>query len=1043
MASPAPNILQAIPPALTFLVPLFALVLLVVALSHQPARYAERGRRHRIVTVYLAIGCLAVLAGLDGALGLKTVLGGSGVGHRGKGELVVETLMFSAVGASAIYLLVSHADIGRKIYWLAALSLELGCAFVVALASSLVKSRKSLSVASCVLWLLFTVTVLPVVVLARGAKQRTNNASVIQLQAPIRTSSFSATQSHFSTARTIEHRPTNSSLDSSSSSGESHGKYHNESTTGHTTVVEHLHTSYPPRREHMDVEDSAGQGAANLVELGRILPNSRLKSLLVLIAASQGAASVAFLLEIVAITAVSSADSSVISAPSTADTPVSSAYAVLQIVRTALMDVCVTGIMAAFLLHAYNAGQGSAASRCHNPPNDAMPPPAVDLSRVNAITVSLSTTTTTAALPIGPSKRRTSSQACTSPRFDQSTKKLCMDGRFTDIALSAVQSQVVFTKSNLDDRSYEGQHFDGETSKGQRSRQSSSSSSSSSSSFECSLSRKMPSNSMLMSPEPFPSSTVHDSVRDSKFDHDEDHFEPGFAYIYSGNAVDANSADALDVGLPVPFGGQTLYDRKRGFITSAHSPPLPPKPRPTLDTSFNNSMYTNEAVENSFSSRPLASPPHTPTAPITIPLPKSAPANPYPTPRSTPTATSFIGNPTALTFLASPASPICTPPRRTTSSRSVATTNDSSHQQSHCSEPTSAELQRRYRRCTSASCSHDTSPTPTPTRAPTPGLSLTPFLGSHIRKRDSTTSSQSHPQTPSPTSPSSFLASLKGKSKKTSPSKRESALSQGLEGIRNGLGSSGKTKYPLRSSNSQSSLGLAISSGFRFPQLTRRASEIDKGAGVGEGGGGGRSPGRGLGRNPSSSTLTCSLESPSVDEVDEGDFMDLRDPFAPSLVPEGQALRICSPEEINLRSGRESRVGYDQPQMTMVDGWEKDGQWDGSIGRARGQRVSGSQRAGYSPTRSTYSYHSNPNSPTRASSPSASKALGLKPRLKERKATTRKTKLVKSEGSSPSHQQQRFEVPRRGVDGEEVDVALEEAKMLAQQLLAKLDAGCR
>jgi len=66
MSSPSmANPLPAIPPALFFLVPLFAVVILLLALSHRPAN-----QQRRALVSYLAIASLTVLSTLTGALGL-------------------------------------------------------------------------------------------------------------------------------------------------------------------------------------------------------------------------------------------------------------------------------------------------------------------------------------------------------------------------------------------------------------------------------------------------------------------------------------------------------------------------------------------------------------------------------------------------------------------------------------------------------------------------------------------------------------------------------------------------------------------------------------------------------------------------------------------------------------------------------------------------------------------------------------------------------------------------------------------------------------
>lgn len=98
----APNVLRAICAALAFLAPLFALVLLVLAVSHPPAhaQIESRNRRRlriKVFVAYLAIGSLAVLCTLAGALGLSTALGPAGessLGIRGRAEVTVEALVF-------------------------------------------------------------------------------------------------------------------------------------------------------------------------------------------------------------------------------------------------------------------------------------------------------------------------------------------------------------------------------------------------------------------------------------------------------------------------------------------------------------------------------------------------------------------------------------------------------------------------------------------------------------------------------------------------------------------------------------------------------------------------------------------------------------------------------------------------------------------------------------------------------------------------------------------------------------------------------------
>ena len=96
--SNAPIIPQGISSALTLVAPLFALALLVWAITHPPPTHAQsKQKRNEAFTAYIAIGSLAVLCAVDSALGLSTALGsarGAGLGMGGRGEAVVEALVF-------------------------------------------------------------------------------------------------------------------------------------------------------------------------------------------------------------------------------------------------------------------------------------------------------------------------------------------------------------------------------------------------------------------------------------------------------------------------------------------------------------------------------------------------------------------------------------------------------------------------------------------------------------------------------------------------------------------------------------------------------------------------------------------------------------------------------------------------------------------------------------------------------------------------------------------------------------------------------------
>lgn len=100
-ASTVPTALHAVSSSLHFLVPLFALVLLVLTLSHPPTLVQNDSQRwkggRQTLNAYLAIWSLAILSTLAGSVGLKSTLGtpkGVGMEMRGKGEACVEALIF-------------------------------------------------------------------------------------------------------------------------------------------------------------------------------------------------------------------------------------------------------------------------------------------------------------------------------------------------------------------------------------------------------------------------------------------------------------------------------------------------------------------------------------------------------------------------------------------------------------------------------------------------------------------------------------------------------------------------------------------------------------------------------------------------------------------------------------------------------------------------------------------------------------------------------------------------------------------------------------
>ncbi|KAJ2920014.1 hypothetical protein MD484_g466, partial [Candolleomyces efflorescens] len=632
--------------------------------------------------------------------------------------------------------------------------------------------------------------------------------------------------------------------------------------------------------------------------------------------------------------------------------------------------------MAAFLLHAYNAYL-RAGSTGQSTTDHPILPPTVDLSRMNAITVSLSTPPTH-SLHLTPTKKRPTGRA--SSVLEKASKKLSFKGRFADkVGNTRVVISGLAAVENGPYASKDAQcHGRKSMPKEPLSRHSSSASYSSS--FACPLARKVPYQSMLMSPE----ATVDVSVprlaaRDSKLDEDEGG-EPGYAYIYTDSNEDPTShMDPLDVGRPAPFRSHQPFSAQ--------------------DNTRSDSNLTDQAVENSSRSTAPASPVLSfPAAPIDIPASKFS--NPYPTPRSTPTATALTERSSSPDVPTSP-----TPsPQSSRSFRSA--TND--RMIPFYESPSSSSSERIRRDSDRSFCSSSTqmpprasSPTPTPTRAPTPGLGFTPFLGSYVRKP--------------------LLANLRKGKARTLPSKHESiseSLAQSFEGIRNGLGgSNGKTKYPLRSSTSQSSLGLGlgIGSGFKFPTLSRRASEIGKGS-----------------RNGSSLSLAETAEKPA-----EGDFMDLRDPFAcPNFMHEGK-VRIVS----QVKGGRESRTGYREDDLFEPEGDDL-GSLPASLGRKSGRMSawgklpsppSASSSGPSTPSSTRYYQYPRSPAPTPTKTPVKSKRRGEKKgKLKDGSCKAESSQSGESVGSESSCREL-----RRCSEDIDVDFLCEEA-LVAQQLLMKL-----
>ncbi|KAF5338519.1 hypothetical protein D9611_013254 [Ephemerocybe angulata] len=1015
-SSNAPTALLAVPSALIFLAPLFAMVLLGLTVFHPPV-HALRDRRQRTDTLvsYLAIGSLATLCTIAGGMSLGGALG-SGLGMRGRGEACVEALIFLELGVTVLYLAKEHIVHDLKRHWAIALVMELVCAAIVSFIYPPSSQGSVAPFLAPVLSLLFLTSVLPLLVFAlrvHMAKQAANNAQTCPMR-EIRTPSFSGTNTSSAAS------DASSSLPSSSSHPQEKLASPKSSLSELTAVNHYQLSSCLPRSGHVDASSlESGAPRPRPRAMGRWIASNRSTSLMLFLIASQGAAFMAYVLETAAVKVGLSMTST--SVPSSASDKGAYAYAILQIFRTALMVVSITGIMSALLLHAYNAYLRAAPTPRQVATVLPTPPPPVSLSRMNAITVAISTTAA-AALPLStPKKRSADNQGVLS----DVSKGLCGTDKASEYGHRSAPCMPLSRHS---------------------------SSASYSSSFACQLARTTSAaHSTLLSSETIEEVNPRSPDRDSRLEDDEDG-EPGYAYIYTdgrpsdGEQEPYSRTDPLNVGRSVPFRPrQQPTVHIRGSSSRARSPP--PK-HGSSRHSHSESITTRQSVENSAMGA-LPSPPLLATrAPIDIPSSKSA--NPYPTPRSTPTATAFAERASSPDVPSSPNDSIVPLPlsRTSTSSSKGAKSSFTACSSSEGYSPSSTEMRvketGRNSYCGSSSThmpaarTSTSTPTPTPTRAPTPGLSFTPFLGSHVRKRDSSSmhsvrSTRPCPPPPTPPSPSSpFMASLKGKARKLS-SKHDSiseSLAHSFEGIRNGLGgSNGKTKYPLRSSTSAGSLGLGLgmASGFKFPQLTRRASELDKGQ-----------------RNRSCSTLaetSCLGVIPSgksvgvevaegvLEPLGDGDFMDLRDPFACPNVTQGGQLRILSQAELNVRTGRESRAGCREEEGS--EGFESGAaSRSGSCGKARGMRMSAWGRLPLSPSSSVstspMSLRRLASQTTPTPSPSKSRKKGGKSKSKGKGSRGSEESAVSAVGSSEG-----------GRSGEEFEFG--EEALIAQQLLRKLD----
>lgn len=188
-----------------------------------------------------------------------------------------------------------------------------------------------------ILSLLFLATLLSILVFALRVYMAKQNPNSAQISLPeIRTPSFAGTNT--------------SSVSDSPPSTSSHHQHEKVSSPkfsiSELTAVNHYPLTRSPHVDPNTLESGASGSGPRSDVLDRRIASSRSTSLLVILISCQAAAFVAFALEIAAVKVGLSV--SLNSEPSRADISAYT-YAILQIVRVALMVLCITGIMSAFL----------------------------------------------------------------------------------------------------------------------------------------------------------------------------------------------------------------------------------------------------------------------------------------------------------------------------------------------------------------------------------------------------------------------------------------------------------------------------------------------------------------------------------------------------------------------------------------------------------------------------------------------------------------------------------------------------------------------
>ncbi|KAJ3523484.1 hypothetical protein NMY22_g11419 [Coprinellus aureogranulatus] len=326
-----------------------------------------------------------------------------GMAMRGRGEACVEALIFLELGISILYLAHDHVIHRFKSQWIAVLVIELVVAVIMPFVYPPSSPGEIAPFLPPILSLLFLATLLPFLVFAlrvHTPKQGQNNAQISPVP-DIRTPSFAGTNASTASSSLPSTSAAHQLQDLKVSSPQS-------SISDLTAVNLYQLACISPRSPHVEantLESGAASLGGGIDILDRRMTSSRSTSLLAILMACQASAFVAFAVEIAAVKVGLSA--SLNSVPSSVADASASTYAILEIVRVALMVLSITGIMSAFLVRAYNAYLCAAPTGPLRAADHPILPPSLNLSRMNAITVSISPT----PAPLSATKMRTRQQS--------------------------------------------------------------------------------------------------------------------------------------------------------------------------------------------------------------------------------------------------------------------------------------------------------------------------------------------------------------------------------------------------------------------------------------------------------------------------------------------------------------------------------------------------------------------------------------------------------------------------------------------------------